>query len=330
MLKDDWQAELGEEILLGKDPLYTLPLIAPRHALKNLAEPLATLYATGLRPEEYLSLQPSQLQEGYIQLPDRIVPCDRQIPLGLPIQLENHPLQPLFQKSGRRLVPSAFRHAYATHRLEDGMPLLSLYTILGHRNISITQQYLDTAVNRHRASYQACHPLARERGAKADGLLHQHYELLSQAAQDDEERAIYRLFYATGLRISEFLALREVDLNREEGKIFVRQGKFDKDRYLLVDRPTLAAVPPGDPLFSLNSATPILERIEKAARKAGFFEFYTTVSPHSFRRTFATQCYLGGMQPALLKLLLGHERLESTRIYLDIPESFIQAAYDRR
>ena len=107
MLEDDWQAELGQEVQLGKNPLYTLPLIAPRRALQNLPEPLASLYATGLRAEEYLSLQADQVHDGYIQLPDRIVPCDRQVPLGLPIQLETHPLQDLYQNSGRQLTSAA-------------------------------------------------------------------------------------------------------------------------------------------------------------------------------------------------------------------------------
>lgn len=325
MLRDEWQRELDREIQVGKQPLYTLPLIPSRSALQDLHEPLATLYATGLTAEEYRSLQPQQIHQDHIRLPDRLVPVDREIPLGLPIELQNHPLQELFQQSGRILTPATFRHAYATHRLEDGMPLLSLYAILGHKSISITQQYLDTGVARHRKTYQNCHPLLRERGATADGFDDREFRQLRQAAENDEQRAIFRLLYATGMRISEFL--NHIPADRSDGKIFIRQGKLDKDRYVLVDDQTLKQLPAS---FTLASATPIAEAIKRAAHKAGLFEKYGTVSPHSFRRSFATGCYLNGMPPATLKLLLGHERLESTRIYLDIPNEHIQQIYDRR
>jgi len=67
--------------------------------------------------------------------------------------------------------------------------------------------------------------------------------------------------------------------------------------------------------------------VREAATKSGLLAKYSTVSPHSFRRSFATQCYLNGLPPATLKCLLGHEDLESTRIYLDIPWDAVEAAY---
>ena len=47
----EWLDELGDEVAVGKQPLYTLPLIPPRALLSQLPEPLASLYATGLRAQ---------------------------------------------------------------------------------------------------------------------------------------------------------------------------------------------------------------------------------------------------------------------------------------
>lgn len=327
MSDGEWLCELGDEVSVGKEPLYRLPLIPPRAWLGDLPEPLATLYATGLRAEEYLGLRAEQVSGQGIWLDDRFVPVDRPIPLGLPIELEAGRLQALFAASGRRLTAATFRHAYATHRLEDGMPLASLGCILGHQSVMVTLQYLETAVGLRRADYEASHPLRLGRGAKADGFTLAEYEALVEAAERDEERLIFRLLFASGLRLSELLGLGAADVQREEGKLFVRSGKGDKDRYVLVDRETVQALPEVDPLFSVSSATPIATMVRRAAQKAGLLEKYSTVSPHSFRRSFATQCYLNGMPPATLKSLLGHEKLESTRIYLDIPWSHLEAAY---
>lgn len=241
------------------------------------------------------------------------MPTNRIVPLGLPIELENHPLQQLFQQSGRRLTPATF-HQSLRHPPPGGRhPLLSLYTILGHSSISITQQYL-----RHRRrppppQLQNSPPLIPHSRTTADGFPYHDFQKLAHAAKNDEERAIFRLFYATGSQqIWELFNLKNVDINRSDGKIFVRQGKFN-NRYLLVDNLTLAQLPEE---FSVNSATPMAEMIKEAAQKAGLFRQYDTVSPHSFRRSFATGCYLNGHPP-------GHPetaaRPRKTRVHPHLP-----------
>ena len=73
-MSEEWLSELGNEVAAAEQPLYTLPLIPPRAMLRNLPEPLATRYATGLRPLEYTQLQPEQIQGDLLHLPDRVVP----------------------------------------------------------------------------------------------------------------------------------------------------------------------------------------------------------------------------------------------------------------
>ena len=71
--------------------------------------------------------------------------------------------------------------------------------------------------------------------------------------------------------------------------------------------------------------------IHRLAEEAGILAPYEaqglTISPHSLRHSFATHCYLNGMKPVDLQHLLGHEDLESTRIYLNIPHSFREQQY---
>ena len=136
---------------------------------------------------------------------------------------------------------------------------------------------------------------------------------------------ILRLFYAAGLRLGEMVHLRMGDILWEENTLFVRSGKGEKDRYVLVDPGTLRHVrqlhgpcSPETPVMERHPKT--LERIfQSCAQEAGLYQKYQllgqTLSPHSFRHAFATHCYENRMDMYALARLLGHEFLATTAIY---------------
>lgn len=163
---------------------------------------------------------------------------------------------------------------------------------------------------------------------------------LLRAPDDQRDVVMMRLLWAAGLRSGELRALRAGDHDHTVGTLFVRGGKGDKDRYVLLDPVTNRLLkawtwnqPPEQLLFPLGSHALRLVVI-KWARKIGLLQKYAAVglrfSPHSFRHSFATHLYQGGMQPESVRFLLGHEDMETTLLYVhgDIRvwrERFLQA-----
>jgi integrase/recombinase XerD len=147
------------------------------------------------------------------------------------------------------------------------------------------------------------------------------------------------LLYATGLRISELLALTTHSLDLAQEYLRVR-GKGDKERivpfasaagtalrdYLEHHRPQL--LPQSDHLF-VNAAGTRLSRqafwktLQTLAKQAGISR---SVSPHLLRHSFATHLLQAGMNLRSLQMLLGHSDLSTTQIYTHVsPEHLKQA-----
>lgn len=352
----EWIEELDGEVEVGEQPDYSLPVILGRQEVERTLElgglPLRLLYASGLRARELPGLDSSLLEGTRLRVADRTVELDAETARQLHQNwFECADLHQLWAEvveqagltgrfSGRRLTPASLRHAYATHHLEKGMNLASLHRLLGHRCMATTLNYEQTAVGLRREEYSACHPLMRgsDRGMQAAAPTPDEMWDLVEAAESSRDRLLVCLFYATGVRLAEFLRLSPQDVDWHEHRIFVRTGKGDKDRYCLVDPTTLAELkgflePQAETLLGLNSATPVEKIVRRLAVRTGIFEKYRrqgkTISPHSFRHAFATHCYLNGMSPGALKKLLGHARLETTQIYLELPFAFVQGGVMR-
>lgn len=143
------------------------------------------------------------------------------------------------------------------------------------------------------------------------------------------DRAILITLVDTGLRASELCALKLVNYNDKSGQLSIKQGKGKKDRLVYASESARKAIwrylatrpeiKPTDPLFATRTNTH-LDRyalgnlITGAARRAGVAK----ATVHRFRHTFAVNFLRNGGNVVALQELLGHERLETIRIYVKL------------
>jgi integrase/recombinase XerD len=148
--------------------------------------------------------------------------------------------------------------------------------------------------------------------------------------------ALVELAYASGLRVSELLALRAEAVRRDPAWLIVR-GKGGKERLVPLNAPARSAVKawliardaarpeklPDSPwLFPSASAkghlTPrrFAQLLDQAAIDAGIDP--ARVSPHVLRHAFATHLLEGGADLRVVQTLLGHADIATTQIYTHV------------
>jgi len=174
-------------------------------------------------------------------------------------------------------------------------------------------------------------------------LLEQPAKLTTSEAKRD--RAMLELLYASGMRISELVALNLGDVNTS-GDYFVRCfGKGRKERiiplyeniakavqsYIDEDRPKLAHGKKENAMF-LNARGERLTRqgfwqkLKEYARTAGLNEH---ISPHTLRHSFATHMLSGGADLRSVQELLGHANISTTQVYTHPTPEHVRRAYDK-
>jgi len=143
-------------------------------------------------------------------------------------------------------------------------------------------------------------------------------------------RAILAVMYGAGLRVSEAAKLKVGDLDRERRVIWVRGGKGNKDRQVMLaeplrdllaaywkwKRPTDWFFPGGKAGCPLSTKT-IFLTCRKAAERAGLTK---RVHPHSLRHAFATHLLDDGVSLIIIQRLLGHRDLKTTSRYLHVSD----------
>jgi integrase/recombinase XerD len=147
------------------------------------------------------------------------------------------------------------------------------------------------------------------------------------------DRAMLETLYATGLRVSELVGLRTVEVGLNEG-VLRAMGKGRKERlvpigdearrwierYLAEARPALLAGRSSDALFVTARAQPMTRQmfwllIKRYAIRAGIV---APLSPHTLRHAFATHLLNHGADLRVVQLLLGHADISTTQIYTHI------------
>lgn len=148
---------------------------------------------------------------------------------------------------------------------------------------------------------------------------------LIKSAHCDKSRTIMRMLYSSGLRVSELVNLTPNDLDLGQNIGWVRKGKGSKDRMFklaesIKDELDLS----GKYVFSKKRALStrnVQQIVKRAAFRAGINK---KVTPHTLRHSFATHLLENGANLLVIQQLLGHENLETTRIYTHISQDQIK------
>jgi len=143
-------------------------------------------------------------------------------------------------------------------------------------------------------------------------------------------RAIFITIYGSGLRVSEAANLRIRDIDSKNMRIFIRQGKGNKDRFALLPQRTLTVLreyykvyKPKEWLFENANGGRIAAKSIQIAFKATVESsgIHKHLTVHSLRHAFATHLLNEGKNILQIKKLLGHVRLDTTTWYLHLSDS---------
>ncbi|UKM64262.1 site-specific tyrosine recombinase XerD [Flavobacteriaceae bacterium GSB9] len=157
--------------------------------------------------------------------------------------------------------------------------------------------------------------------------------------EGERNRAILETLYGCGLRVSELTNLKISDLFFEEGFIKV-SGKGNKQRfvpivsltqkyiniYLKSVRPHVKIQPGFEDTLFLNRRGKQLTRamiftiIKQLAEKIGLKK---NISPHTFRHSFATHLLQNNADLRSIQLMLGHESITTTEIYVHLDKNHL-------
>jgi integrase/recombinase XerD len=159
------------------------------------------------------------------------------------------------------------------------------------------------------------------------------------------DRAALEVLYATGLRVSELLALTLAHVELDGG-VVTTMGKGRKERlvplgdeavawlrrYLATARPGLVEGKRATPRLFVNARGAALTRmgfwkiLRGYGRTAGIRR---AISPHVLRHSFATHLLERGADLRAIQMMLGHADLSTTQIYTHVLDERLRSVYER-
>ncbi len=158
--------------------------------------------------------------------------------------------------------------------------------------------------------------------------------------EGQRNRAMLEVLYSCGLRVTELCTLKLSDLYLEQGFIKV-EGKGSKQRlvpispraikelkYYFIDRKTITIKPEFEDFVFISKRGKNISRImvfhiiKELSEKIGLTK---SISPHTFRHSFATHLLEGGANLRAIQAMLGHESIGTTEIYTHIDRNMLRS-----
>lgn len=219
-----------------------------------------------------------------------------------------------------------------------------------NRRLAALRRFYAWALREHRAEKDPCLTLtaAKQPPRMPKTLSEAQVESLLNApdlntARGLRDRAMLETLYATGLRVSELVNVKVLEISLNEGVVRVVMGKGGKDRlvplgaeaahwierYMQSARPELAGAKVSDALFLTARAQPMSRQafwqlVKKYAVIAGV---NAPLSPHVLRHAFATHLLNHGADLRVVQMLLGHADISTTQIYTHVARERLKALH---
>ena len=155
------------------------------------------------------------------------------------------------------------------------------------------------------------------------------------------DKAMLELLYATGIRVTELITLKNADVNMQMGVILCRDRNKERiipfgmaarnalARYLDGTRDAMLENKASEELFVNCSGQPMSRQgfwklIKYYAKKA---EIKADITPHTMRHSFAAHLVENGADLRSVQEMLGHSDISTTQIYANMNHSHIREVY---
>lgn len=242
----------------------------------------------------------------------------------------------LYQERAKALYETQAEdlNAYFAARHDETRPSSS------NRRLAVLKRFFQLALRQHHVTADPCLKLrsARQPQRLPKTMSEGQVEALLAAPDVStplglRDRAMIELMYASGLRVSELVTLKSIEVGMNEGVLRVT-GKGSKTRlvpfgeeagawmarYLAEARSQILQGQIDDALFVTARGGPMTRQmfwtlIKKYALQAGIT---VRLSPHTLRHAFATHLLNHGADLRVVQLLLGHADISTTQIYTHV------------
>ncbi|MCD2515229.1 site-specific tyrosine recombinase XerD [Massilia sp. G4R7] len=224
--------------------------------------------------------------------------------------------------------------AYFAERHEDTRPSSA------NRRLSVLKRFYGLALRRNQIAQDPCLKMASAKQPLrfVHTLTESQIDALLDAPDVStplglRERTMLELMYASGLRVSELVALKLVEVSLNDGVLritgkgsktrlvpFGQEARLWLERYLKDARGIILNGQVDDALFVTGRGGAMTRQmfwilIKKHAAKAGI---KGPLSPHTLRHAFATHLLNHGADLRVVQLLLGHADISTTQIYTHV------------